>query len=75
MVSAHDPGPDQAPTIKVTNKVIKTLSTHGTAFKTFGENIILLLNRESRLSPCACQTRVTPLTKASSSQVKRLSSY
>ncbi|KAL8915574.1 MAG: hypothetical protein Q9171_000139 [Xanthocarpia ochracea] len=48
MVSAHDPGPDQPPTTNLTNKVIKVLSTHGPAFKTFGENIILLLNRESR---------------------------
>ncbi|KAL8760331.1 MAG: hypothetical protein Q9199_000113 [Rusavskia elegans] len=50
MVSAHDPGPDQAPTTKVTNKVIRVLSARGTAFKTFGENIILLLNRESETS-------------------------
>ncbi|KAL8658391.1 MAG: hypothetical protein Q9226_001035 [Calogaya cf. arnoldii] len=50
MVSAHDPGPDQIATTKVTNKVIKVLSARGTAFKTFGENIILLLNRESETS-------------------------
>ncbi|KAI5294667.1 hypothetical protein KEM52_003503 [Ascosphaera acerosa] len=30
-----------------TNRVIKILSKHGHHFKTFGENIILLLNRES----------------------------
>ncbi|KAL8775001.1 MAG: hypothetical protein Q9209_000480 [Squamulea sp. 1 TL-2023] len=47
MVSAHDPGPDQTPITNLTNKVIKVLSTHGSAFKTFGENLILLLNRES----------------------------
>ncbi|KAL8997067.1 MAG: hypothetical protein Q9169_003557 [Polycauliona sp. 2 TL-2023] len=50
MVSAHAPSPDQVSTTKVTNKVIKILSTRGTAFKTFGENIILLLNRESETS-------------------------
>ncbi|KAL8862579.1 MAG: hypothetical protein Q9178_001077 [Gyalolechia marmorata] len=51
MVSAHDPGPDQPPTTNLTNKVIKVLSTHGPAFKTFGENIILLLNREKSFLP------------------------
>ncbi|KAL8784446.1 MAG: hypothetical protein Q9213_003969 [Squamulea squamosa] len=50
MVSAHDPGPDQPATTNLTNKVIKILSTHGSAFKTFGENLILLLNRESETS-------------------------
>ncbi|KAL8713935.1 MAG: hypothetical protein Q9220_002081 [cf. Caloplaca sp. 1 TL-2023] len=53
MVTAHDPQPNlpplPAPT-DLTNKVIKTLSTHGPLFKTFGENIILLLNRESETS-------------------------
>lgn len=49
MVSAHDPGPDQLPATNLTNKVIKILSTHGSAYKTFGENLILLLNRESML--------------------------
>ena len=48
MVSAHDPGPDQQPTKPVTNKVIKVLSVNGSEYKTFGENIILLLNRESK---------------------------
>ena len=31
----------------LTNKVIKTLCFKGDVYKTFGENIILLLNRES----------------------------
>ena len=31
----------------LTNKVIKTLCFKGGVYKTFGENIILLLNRES----------------------------
>lgn len=54
MVLAHDPGPDKSPIIHLTNKVIKILSLHGSTYKTFGENIILLLNRESKqplLSP------------------------
>ena len=33
-----------------TNRVIKALSTHGSQYKTFGENLILLLNRESETS-------------------------
>ncbi|KAI9822161.1 MAG: hypothetical protein M1832_003164 [Thelocarpon impressellum] len=50
MVSAHDPGPGEAASEPTTNKVIKLLSLHGSAYKTFGENIILLLNRESETS-------------------------
>ncbi|KAF2459596.1 hypothetical protein BDY21DRAFT_317723 [Lineolata rhizophorae] len=34
----------------LTNRVIKALSTHGHLYKTFGENLILLLNRESETS-------------------------
>lgn len=34
----------------VTNRVIKILSIHGPMFRTFGENIILLLNRETETS-------------------------
>jgi hypothetical protein len=34
----------------VTNRVIKAISTHGMAYKTFGCNLILLLNRESETS-------------------------
>lgn len=47
MVIAHDPAVSQAPKAPITNRVIKVLSMHGSAYKTFGENIILLLNRES----------------------------
>lgn len=52
MCSAHDPSPDQAtsPSTHLTNKVMKIISTQGSAYKTFGENIILLLNRESETS-------------------------
>lgn len=34
----------------MTNRVIKAISTHGTTYKTFGCNLILLLNRESETS-------------------------
>lgn len=47
MVLAHDPGPDQTHFLHVTNRVIKFLSFRGSGYKTFGENMILLLNRES----------------------------
>ena len=52
MVSAHDPAPTQPSShiSPLTNKVIKLLSTDGSSYKTFGENIILLLNRESETS-------------------------
>ncbi|KAF2444469.1 hypothetical protein P171DRAFT_432501 [Karstenula rhodostoma CBS 690.94] len=35
---------------RITNRVIKALSTHGMTYKTFGCNLILLLNRESETS-------------------------
>ncbi|OJD19736.1 hypothetical protein AJ78_00359 [Emergomyces pasteurianus Ep9510] len=50
MVSAHDPLPERSSSVPLTNKVIKVLSMSGSAYKTFGENIILLLNRESETS-------------------------
>lgn len=34
----------------LTNRVLKALSSHGNSYKTFGENLILLLNRESETS-------------------------
>ncbi len=49
MVKAHDPTSPQGPP-QITNKVIKILSAHGSRYKTFGENLILLLNRESETS-------------------------
>jgi hypothetical protein len=45
MISAHDPV-DGRPSGQLTNKVIKVLSMYGGMYKTFGENIILLINRE-----------------------------
>ena len=35
----------------LTNRILKILSTHGPSYRTFGENLILLLNRESTLAP------------------------
>ncbi|KAH3910734.1 hypothetical protein HBI56_188970 [Parastagonospora nodorum] len=35
---------------RMTNRVIKAISTHGLTYKTFGCNLILLLNRESETS-------------------------
>ena len=34
----------------MTNRILKLLSAHGPSYRTFGENLILLLNRESALS-------------------------
>ncbi|EKV07458.1 Protein dip1 [Penicillium digitatum] len=49
MISAHDPV-DGRPFAHLTNKVIKVLSVYGGMYKTFGENIILLINREAETS-------------------------
>ena len=35
----------------ITNRVLKLLSAHGPSYRTFGENLILLLNRETELGP------------------------
>lgn len=45
MISAHDPV-DENTSNGLTNKIIKILAMHGNLYKTFGENIILLINRE-----------------------------
>jgi hypothetical protein len=39
-----------SPSAPLTNRVIKVLSLHGSSYMTFGENIILLLNRETETS-------------------------
>lgn len=36
--------------VQVTNRVVKVLSVQGASFRTFGENLILLLNRETETS-------------------------
>lgn len=41
---------DSLPSHPLTNRVIKVLSFHGSDYRTFGENIILLLNRETETS-------------------------
>jgi hypothetical protein len=51
MLSAHNPDDEQSPSNTLTNKVIKVLSVHGYSYKTFGENIILLINREGSVYP------------------------
>ncbi|KAL2853824.1 hypothetical protein BJY01DRAFT_206461 [Aspergillus pseudoustus] len=50
MISAHTPNDQHSPSNTLTNKVIKVLSVHGYSYKTFGENIILLINREAETS-------------------------
>lgn len=45
MVAAHEPKTNEG-SHSLTNKVVKVLSAQGNKYKTFGENIILLLNRE-----------------------------
>ncbi|CAJ2508745.1 Uu.00g137710.m01.CDS01 [Anthostomella pinea] len=47
VVSASAVTDPTSPSAPMTNKVVKCLSLHGLLFKTFGENIILLLNRET----------------------------
>lgn len=52
MVCAHHPSPttSQVPFTDVTNKVLKVLASHGHAYKSFGQSVILLLNREGETS-------------------------
>lgn len=46
-----DADSDAGKDIAMTNRILKLLSTHGPSYRTFGENLILLLNRETSLSP------------------------
>ncbi|POS71680.1 hypothetical protein DHEL01_v209925 [Diaporthe helianthi] len=51
MVAATTAAVDAStPAVPITNRVIKILSLDGPSFRTFGENIILLLNRETETS-------------------------
>ena len=50
MVAAHEPTSPDASNMPLTNKVVKVLSAHGSSYKSFGENIILILNREDETS-------------------------
>ena len=51
MCLANAPHSPQSPHSNgaVTNRILKILSAHGPSYRTFGENLILLLNRESAL--------------------------
>lgn len=57
MISAHDPALERSPSNPLTNKVIKILSMHGNLYKTFGENIILLINREGTAQSCTTKSK------------------
>jgi len=46
VASSQLPQPGEPPRPPLTNRVVKAISTHASVYKTFGENIILLLNRE-----------------------------
>jgi Protein of unknown function (DUF2013) len=48
--STTSPVVDSVPTPPLTNRVIKILSLQGSDYRTFGENIIILLNRETETS-------------------------
>ncbi|KAF4458881.1 hypothetical protein FALBO_14374 [Fusarium albosuccineum] len=51
MLASTDTTADpSSPTTPLTNRIVKCLSLHGPSFRTFGENIILLLNRETETS-------------------------
>lgn len=50
MVASTAESSPTSPHTPLTNRVIKILSIHGSSYMTFGENIILLLNRETETS-------------------------
>ena len=50
VASTTSPAAFNPPSAPLTNRVIKLLSLHGSYYMTFGENIILLLNRETETS-------------------------
>ncbi|KAG9231433.1 hypothetical protein BJ875DRAFT_517054 [Amylocarpus encephaloides] len=50
VASTSSPEEGQHPPSPLTNRVIKLLGIHGSSYMTFGENIILLLNRETETS-------------------------
>lgn len=50
MVASTAESSPTSPHTHLTNRVIKLLSIHGSSYMTFGENIILLLNRETETS-------------------------
>jgi hypothetical protein len=48
--STTSPMVDSIPSTPLTNRVVKILSLQGSDYRTFGENIIILLNRETETS-------------------------
>ena len=53
LLAAHSTSSPQSPTSPsagLTNRVVKAISTHGVRHKTFGETLILVLNREAETS-------------------------
>lgn len=51
MCLANEPTDSTEPTPSLTNRVLKTLSLRTHAYRTFGQNLVLVLNREMDLSP------------------------
>lgn len=51
MCSANDPGSPGRPNPPLTNRILKVLSVRTRSFRTFGQNLVLVLNREMDLSP------------------------
>lgn len=50
LASTDSPDDNSPPRPQLTNRIVKCLSLHGPLFRTFGENTILLLNRETETS-------------------------
>lgn len=51
MCLASEPSSPTQTTVSITNRVLKILSLKTHAFRTFGQNLVLVLNREMDLSP------------------------
>lgn len=77
MISAHDPVDERSPSNPLTNRVVKILSMHGNLYKTFGENIILLINREgmASLADLLRQTDESSRNVAAASHSQAIISY
>lgn len=50
MLASTDETDNNEISVPLTNRIVKCISLHGSSFMTFGENIILLLNRETETS-------------------------